>query len=173
MKTVLSLSLVAAGALALSAPAAAQQNQPAAPPEVFNQVNACRTVANDQARLACFDRAVAALARAQEAREVVVVDRQQVQQTRRTLFGLAIPEVGRLFGEEQEQAIEATITHVARDQVGRATFQLDSGAVWTQTEGRRVARMRPGARVRIRRGALGSFLANVDGQNAIRVIRQR
>jgi hypothetical protein len=171
--TCLAVILAAAG---LASPAAAQRRgeQPVAPPEVFTRLTACRDIADPGQRLACFDREVAALAQAQAAREIVVVDRAQVQETRRSLFGLEIPEVGRLFGEGREDAIEAAITHVAFDQLGRATFQLDSGAVWRQTESRSLRHPpRPGARVRIRRGSLGSYLANVDGQPAIRVLRQR
>lgn len=156
----------------LAAPAGAQERAASAPPDVFTRVTACRQVANEAQRLACFDREVAALAQAQASREVVVVDRAQVQQTQRSLFGLALPDMGRLLGEGRAEAVEGAITHIRFDQTGRLTFQLDSGAVWTQTEGRRV-RARPGMRVRIRRGALGSFLANVDGQSAVRVIRQR
>lgn len=160
--------------LSLTGHAAAAQPQPASPPAVFNDLTACREVRDDSARLACFDRAVAALQRAQAAREVVVVDREEVQRTRRSLFGLAIPEVGRLFGESREEAIEGLVTSARTDQLGRTTFQLDTGAVWVQTEGRRLRRPpAPGVRVRIRRGALGGFLANVADQPAIRVIRQR
>ena len=160
--------------LLLGTPAAAfaQAGASAPPPDVFSRVTACRGIAENSARLACFDGAVAALAQAQAAREVVVVDRAQVQETRRSLFGLALPEVGRLFGEGQETAIEASITDVRQDQAGRTTFQVDGGAVWTQTEGRRL-RARTGMKVRIRRGALGSFIANIGDQTGVRVIRQR
>lgn len=162
------LSLLAA------APGMAAYAQPAQPaPDVFTRVTACRDLRDGTERLACYDRAVAALAQAQAAREVVVVDRQQVQQTQRSLFGLTVPSVSRLFGEGQEQAVEETITQVRNDQTGRVTFQTNTGAVWTQTEGRRLARARPGMKVRIRRGALGSFIANVEGQIGVRVIRQR
>lgn len=171
MKTMIA---VAFALLATAGPAAAQPNQAANPPEVFNQVLACQNIRGEAERLACYDRSVAALAQAQAQREVVVVDREEVRRTRRTLFGLTLPDVGRLFGEEPDEAVEGTITHVQFDQTGRITFQLDNGAVWSQTEGRRVTpRPRPGMQVRIRRGALGSFLANIAGRNAVRVIRQR
>jgi hypothetical protein len=157
----------------LIAASAAFAQEPPAAPEVVTRLTACREIVDPAQRLACFDREVAAFAQAQAAREVVVVDREQAQRTRRTLFGLALPDVGRLFGGEANEAIEATITHLATDRLGRVTFQLDTGAVWTQTDGRRLTGPRVGSRVRIRRGPLGSFIANVDDRVGIRVVRQR
>lgn len=155
-------------------PAAAQERQPAPPPEVFTRVTACQPLRDAAQRLACFDREVAALAQAQAAREVVVVDREAVQRTRRGLFGLALPDVSRLFGDGGENEIQARIASAQTDRTGRWLIQLENGAVWVQTEARPLRRdPRPGMPIRIRRGALGSYLANIDEQVAIRVTRQR
>lgn len=157
---------------ALPAAAASAQERDAAP-AVFTNVTACQSVRPDAARLACFDAAVAALVQAQTAREVVVVDREEVRRTGRTLFGLRLPSLGRLFGEEGENEIQSTIAAAEQGPGGLWTLQLEDGAVWAQTEGRMRPRPRAGLPIRIRRGALGSYLANIQGQPAVRVVRRR
>lgn len=172
MKTVPTLIIISLAAFAT--PAAAQERLDEAPPEVFSRMTACQDVRDNGERLACFDREVAAFVRAQMARQVVVVDRAQVERTRRSLFGLTLPEVGRLFGDDPESEINSTIMAVQFNNLGMASIQIDSGAVWVQTEGRALPRRpRAGMPVRIRRGALGAYLANIDGQRAVRVTRQR
>lgn len=159
-----------AGLLLLPLSAAVQAQE--APPAVFTRVTACRTVQDGAQRLACFDREVAALAQAQAARDVLVVDREQVRRTRRSLFGLALPDVGRLFGDGGEDEINSRVVAARTDRFGWATIQIEGGAVWVQTDGRPLRPPpRPGQPIRIRRAALGSYLANVNNQVAIRVRR--
>ena len=168
------LSALALSTLAAASPALAQERSGDPPPAVFSRVTDCQTIRDDAQRLACFDREVAALAQAQAAREVVVVDREAVQRTRRSLFGLTLPDVGRLFGDEQQSEISSTVVAAQFNNLGMASVQIEGGAVWVQTEGRPISR-RPsaGMPVVVRRGALGSYLMSVDGQRAVRVIRQR
>jgi hypothetical protein len=167
-------ALILSGAAAASSPAFAQEQPGAPPPAVFSRVTDCRTIQDNAQRLACFDREVAALAQAQAAREVVVVDREAVQRTRRSLFGLTLPDVGRLFGDDQQNEINSTVVAAQVSNLGMASVQIEGGAVWVQTEGRPISRRpRPGMPVQVRRGALGSYLLSVDGQRAVRVIRQR
>lgn len=167
-------ALVFSGLAAAASPALAQERPGEAPPTVFSRVTECRSIQDGAERLACFDREVAALAQAQAAREIVVVDREAVQRTRRSLFGLTLPDVGRLFGDEQEDEINSTVVAALVSNRNMASVQIEGGAVWVQTEGRPITRRpRPGMPVEIRRGALGSFWMSVDGQRAVRVIRQR
>lgn len=51
----------------------------------------CRTLPDTAARLACFDRSVAALEQAEANRTIVIIDQQQVRETRRAVFGIALP----------------------------------------------------------------------------------
>lgn len=167
-------TLLFSGLVAAASPVLAQERSGEAPPAVFSRVTDCRTIRDDAQRLACFDREVAALAQAQATREVVVVDRDAVQRTRRSLFGLTLPDVGRLFGDDQENEINSTVVAARLGNLGMASIQIEGGAVWVQTEGRPMTRPpRAGMPVRIRRGALGSYLLSVDGQRSVRVVRQR
>ena len=165
-------------AAAAAAPAAAQPPEPERP-EALTRLVGCRAVADEAERLACYDREVAAFEAAAQSRQLVVMDRQQVRRTRRTLFGLALPDLN-IFGddnpdeEEGVSAIETTLRAASQDAYGKWLLVLEDGARWRQIDGREMAREpRGGQPIRIRRAAMGSYLANIDGQIAIRVRRER
>ncbi|HWH17929.1 MAG TPA: hypothetical protein VNT77_06275 [Allosphingosinicella sp.] len=138
----------------------------------------CRAIADESERLACYDREVAALDAAEARREVVMVDRQQLRETRRTLFGLTLPNLS-VFGDDNEDEegvsqIEAKIRSAAQTPVGKWILTLDNGTRWVQTDSRNLAIYpQPGHAIKIRKAALGSYLANIAGQTAIRVERSR
>jgi hypothetical protein len=172
-------------ALLAAAPAAAlAQRQPAPPrPEAFEALIRCRSVAEPAARLQCFDAAAAALQTAQERREVVVVDRAQVREGRRRLFGLALPRIP-IFGggdddddrndADQVRTVEGVVASARQDELGHWVVALQDGAVWVQTDNNRLAlRPRPGQRVVVNRAALGSYMMRVNNQPGIRVRRTR
>lgn len=168
----------------IQAPAFAQGSGQAPParPQTFEALVRCRAIADDAQRLACFDQAAAALQTAQERREVVVVDRQQVREGRRRLFGLALPRIP-IFGggddndeqdEDRVSSVEGTIAAATQDGLGRWVVTLQDGAVWAQIDNNPLAmRPRQGQRVVVNRGAIGSFMMRVNNQPGIRVRRTR
>ena len=56
--------------------------------------------------------------------------------------------------------------------IGRWALTLDDGATWVQTDGAYINTPKPGAKVHIKRGALGSYLANVNGGLGFKVRRE-
>lgn len=174
--------LLVAALAAIAAPVAAQRRPTPAPerPEVMTQLIACRAITSEAERLACFDRQVAALEQAEASREIAVVDRQQIRRTRRSLFGLTLPDLG-IFGGDDDAGedgagvneINTTIRSVGSGADGRMVYRLEDDSVWVQTEGRIGRQPRSGEAVRIRRGPLGQFIANIGTRPGIRVIRQR
>lgn len=158
-------------ALAAGPAGAADRREPA----VLKAAVACRAIAADVDRLACYDRAVAALDKAASSADVVVLDRQEVQQTRRSLFGLSLP---RLFGGRSDPAtrpldrLETAVASVARDADNRLLFTVEDGARWRQVDDRPSSRVRPGGKVELHRAALGSYFANFPGLVSIRVRRE-
>lgn len=169
-RLILSLAAVA------SAGAASAQTAPAARPEVLDRVVACRQVAGEAARLACYDAAVGSLDQAQRQGDVVVVDRNQVREARRQLFGFQVPSIT-LFdqGEKPEtvEAIETTLTRAAQIADNKWVFTLADESVWRQIDSDRVTfRNRPGEAVRVRRASLGSYLMTIGNSRAVRVRRQ-
>lgn len=174
----------------LGAPAAPAQDRPpehvvaeAQANQSADQVDAvirCRGIADGARRLQCFDAAVATLAEATARHDIVVVDRNEVRETRRRLFGFALPNI-RLFGggdrDEQDEADEVrelngTVARATNGRGRRWVVTLEDGSIWTQTDDRPLAIWpERGTSVVIRRGMLGNFMMEVDGQPGIRVRR--
>jgi hypothetical protein len=148
-------------------------------PEAFEALVRCRAIVDDKARLQCFDSAAQTLQQAADRKDLVVVDRKQIRETRRTLFGLDLPRLS-IFGggdgdEEAEQvtSIESTVDAAVQDGNGRWIVKLADGSTWAQTDNNVLAlRPRHGQKVKVKRAALGSYMMNVNGQPAVRAKRQ-
>lgn len=161
---------------ALTLPATAALAQPAGRPAAFEALVRCRGIADAAARLACFDGAVASFEAATTARDVVVVDRAQIKESKRTLFGLAIPKLP-LFGDDREEdevkSIEGVVESARRDGDGRWIVRLKDGGTWRQIDSNPLGRSpRSGMAVQINRAAIGSFKMRVAGQPGIKVRRE-
>lgn len=169
-----SLATMAAAA-ALSATGAAAQDR--ATPEALSALRACRAVTDDQTRLACFDRTARALDEGEARGELVVADRSALQDARRRLFGLDAGAIGlldRLGGQGEIEAIDATLARAYQAPRGEWVFELADGSVWRQIDAEPLtARPTPGAPVRVRRAAMGSYFINVAGARALRARRDR
>lgn len=170
------ISAAAAALLVTPLNAASAQDPPKeGPPAAFARAVQCRAIPDAQERLACYDREVAALEQAERSNEIRVVNRQQVRATRRTLFGLDLPDFD-IFGGGNDEGeavseIVSTIRSFSQDGNGKYVFVLADGARWRQTDSRNLIEPRVGQPIRIRRAAMGSFLANVGRQVAVRVRR--
>jgi hypothetical protein len=173
------LGLVSA-AYAQGGDPAAQPKQNQERPELFEALVRCRAIAGDAERLRCFDTASAALEQAAERRELVVVDRAQVRESRRRLFGLALPHLP-IFGggddsradEDEVTSLEGTLASASQDSLGHWMVRLADGSLWVQTDNRPLAfRPRNGQPVVINRAALGSYMMRVNNQPGVRVRRQ-
>jgi hypothetical protein len=136
----------------------------------------CRKIADDTQRLACYDKAVAAMSEAEKTGDLLTIDRAQRQAVRRQAFGLSLPSLT-LFdkGEKPEEAdhITAKVASARQDPYRKWVVKLEDGAVWRQTDDNELTKdPRAGSTAEIRKGALGSFFMKVDGQPAIRVNRE-
>lgn len=157
----------------MATPASAQADKDT--PEAYAKLLECRGVADDAERLACFDVAVGRLETAKASDEVVIVSREQVEATKRGLFGLKLPKI-RLFGNDDEdetiKELVSSVAAVARTPRGGWVVTLEDGAVWEQTDTTYVGRPKVGEEVVIRRAALGSYMAKIDGGIGFRVTRR-
>lgn len=139
-------------------------------------VTACLDLVDTGARLNCFDINAAKLKAAAGGQDLVVVDRKEVQRTRRALFGFPIPSAGLLAAEAGEEKrpefteIDAKIAQCHETAEGLWRFTLDDGSVWETTE-KSINDPRSGNSIRIKRAALGSFLGNIEGMRAVRMHR--
>ncbi|WP_375289554.1 hypothetical protein [Qipengyuania sp.] len=146
-------------------------------PEVFENVLQCRSIADEDARLVCFDKSIASLDEARRQRDVVIVSREEVRDVRRGLFGLSLPRIklfGSRDGDESEQEefseISSTIAGVGRGQRG-LVLKLADGAVWEQTDKVYLGNVQEGDTITIKRAALGSYMAKIGGSRGARVKR--
>lgn len=164
------------GLVSLSAAAVAADDSR---PKTLRAVIDCRSNADNAARLACFDKTVAQLDVATNAREVIVVDQTEVRKARKGLFGVAIPDLGlfRSSNKADEQGegftfIESTIKSAFQRRDGKWVIMIEDGAQWLQIDSEDVQTPRPKQPIRIRRAAMGTYLANINKQTAIRVKRE-
>lgn len=144
-------------------------------PELFEALLRCRVIVEPAAKLQCFEAATAALEQGAEQGEVVVVDREQVRESRRRLFGVTLPQLP-VFGggdEVEINSVDGIVASASQDRFGRWVIAMEDGANWTQTDNSSLAlRPRAGQPVVINRAALGTYMMRVNGQQGIRVRRQ-
>jgi hypothetical protein len=173
---------IAAAGIALSAvalagaPAAAKDKEPppAGKAAAFQAVLDCRGVADSAQRLACYDAAAGRMSEAETKGDIVVIDRAQASAAHREAFGLHVPSlafVSRALKPEEVDRIEGVVDSARSDVNGRWTMKLQDGAVWRQISGDLLKAPHSGSKVAVRKGSLGSFLMNIDGQPSIKVHR--
>ena len=172
--------VMAVAAAALVAPAAlpAQKGKPQQRPEAFEALVRCRALTDDSARLKCFDAAAATLQRAAENRDLVVVDRKQIQEANRGLFGLDIPDFNPFGGGGDDgvpeiKSIESTIRSAMQDGDGRWILTLEDNSIWAQTDSYPFAvNPKRGQKVKVVKASMGSYMMRVNGQPGVRAKRR-
>ena len=161
-------------ALAAVATTAAWAADPA-PAPVVDDIVKCRTESDDARRLACYDKAAGVLAKATTEGSIAVVTREDVRKTRRSLFGFSVPKLpffsdDKSAKEDTPDEIETTMRSFRVTRDGNLSMVMEDGAVWRTTEPAR--RMpKPGAKVKIKKAALGSFFIMIDGARGLRGMR--
>lgn len=170
--------LCAGLALVVTPALAKDGNKPMPRSEFLQKVVDCRAIADGTERLACYDAEVARLDEAAAKHEVYMVDKQQVQKTRRTLFGLPLPNLG-LFGggddednkDNQIAELESTVKSASYN--GEAwIITIAEGSTWQQMDFSPLALSpKPGMPVVIKRAALGTYKMSVRKQPGIKVKR--
>ena len=147
----------------------------------LSDIMRCRSITSSEDRLACFDKRSATLAAATNTGDLVVIDRQEVQRTRRSLFGFKLPQLSfleRRRGEEKEheadgalKQLDTTIADVSAYGFGFWTLALTEGGTWRTSETNRALLPTKGQPISIRRGPLGGYLAMIGKRQAVRITR--
>lgn len=174
VRTPLCRILVTAAAACLAMPGMAIGAAAPAPAPIVEAVIACRDIADATARLACFDSSVAKLGSSQTSGDLVVVDREQIKQARRSLFGLTLPQLS-LFGprgggkpggapaDSELQQIVGTVRAVSQNAEGGWIVVLEDGARWEQTDSTSLGRFpKVGSTVLIKKAAFSSYKMQID-----------
>lgn len=168
--------LAGAGAMVTSLGlAAAVAAAPPKPAPAVQAVVDCRGVADSTQRLACYDAAADALAKAQSSGDIVTLDRAQRRAARKQAFGFTLPSLAILdTGEKPSEInrIEETLASASQDAEGKWTFHMQDGAVWRQIDDEFLSRNpHAGSAIKIWRAMMGSYMLSVDGQPAVRAHR--
>ena len=142
----------------------------------------CQGKSDPAERLVCYDTAVAAMVSASSEGNVQVVDREQVRETRRKLFGFSLPDFGIFGGKSDKEdpaqaeeftAIETTIAAV-RPVKGSVVITTAEGAEWQLDEmPARLMRPKVGQTLEIKSGAMSSYFLRIDGQKGVKGRRVR
>lgn len=161
-------------AMLLVAPAADARDEVKPRAKLLQQALDCIVIKTDAERLTCYDRTVAALGKGEETHEIVVSDREQMRETRRSLFGFHLSSP--IFGGRDDgelDRIETTISSVSRSYDGGLILAVDGGARWVQADSRAiVGKIRPGDKVTISRGTMGAYFATLAGRPSFKVQRR-
>ncbi len=155
----------------------------AAPARPTEGVYQCAAIADDTARLACYDKAVADLQTAESAGKVRTVDVATIEKLERESFGFSLPSLSQVFGRSEDaekpltQEVDEVTLPIASISVNRVTrkaqITLENGQVWEQIDSEEISRskIRKAKEATIRKAALGSFLMTIGGGTGIRVRR--
>lgn len=167
------LTMLAAVVVSLASGQAVAKAPPPKSPLV-GALQACQAIAEDQRRLACFDRASAALVSATASGDVSVIDRAQMRTARRSLFGFSMPKLpffsGDRSADDVPDVIETTIKSAREIGYGKYRLVIAEGdAEWETTESIGDLREpRSGQKIQIKRGALGSYMLKIAGQRGVK-----
>jgi len=144
-------------------------------------LSACRSIAEDAARLACYDTLAEHPAPVPAAPAATMPALGAGEATPppspAELFGRVASQsediVLRAAGIEPIEEIRAWVTGVQLDPYGKLIVTLDNGQVWSQIDSP-APNLKSGDEVRIRRAAMGSYLlSKVDSKRSSRVRRSR
>jgi hypothetical protein len=137
-------------------------------------LQACRAMTDPAQRLACYDKEAGALLEATQSGNVAVVDKSEVRQVRKSLFGFSVPKIPFFSGDDTADSVsdtlETTVTQASG--IGYGKFRLtvaEGNAIWETTES--YATMhdpRPGDKIVIKRGTLGGYLLRIGSNRGVK-----
>lgn len=140
----------------------------------LSDLRECQAIEDPGTRLACYDREVAAIVAATDSGQIQVVDKEDIRETRRGLFGFSLPKTGIFGGDDDEDEVMTSKITAVRT-VGREGYQITiaEGSVWQVNDPPRRFRPEIGDEVELERAAMGSFWIRLEGQNGVKGRRVR
>ncbi len=164
--------LAAASGLIAASVAAAKAPPPQSP--LVTALDQCRTIADATQRLACFDRTAATLVTASRTGQVSVVDRGELRQVRRSLFGFSMPKLPFFSGDESGGDVpdELETTIKAAGSIGHGKYRIivaETNGIWETLESSiSLKDPRAGQKIVIKRGPFGSYFLRINGQRGVK-----
>ncbi len=146
--------------------------------KALDDLTRCRTIADPQTRLACFDQAAGAFDEAERSGDIVVVDKAQAREVKRQAFGLNLNNALSIFDHgihaEAVDKVNLTIAQVAHTADGKWVITTSEGQVWRQIDSDPLDQdPKSGQPAEVSRGSLGSFFLKIGHDRAMRVHRDQ
>ena len=173
-KAVLAIGLASAVSLVVAGSAAAKDRDPPRKSPLINAISACRQIPDPTQRLACFDKASGELVAATDKGDISVVDRADLRQARRSLFGFNMPKLPFFAGDKSaddvSDKIVSKVTAVKEMAHNRYVVRLQDGAALWETLESYGSFYAPkvGDSVEINRGPLGSYILRFGKQRGVK-----
>lgn len=139
----------------------------AAPPQSLAKLLECKALSDPAARLACYDEQTSAIEAATQRKDLLVLNKDDVKRTRRSLFGFSLPKLP-LLGDEDDKddsnrvdEIEDKLASVRSQGYGLWQVKLGDGSTWQTTDAMTFT-PKAGMSITIKRGVLGSFKGSIN-----------
>lgn len=167
------ISMVALVALAALSTTAIAKDPPKTSPLV-GALQSCRAIADPTERLACYDKEAGALLDATQTGDVAVVDKSEVRNARKSLFGFAMPKIPFFTGDDSADTVSDTLESTVKraNGIGYGKFRItiaEGDAVWETTESYGTMHdPRSGDKIVIKRGPLGSYMLRIGSNRAVK-----
>jgi len=167
------LPIVSLLALAVLSTSTVAKDPPKTSPLV-GALQACRAMADPTQRLACYDKEAGALLDATQKGDVAVVDKSEVRQARKSLFGFSVPKIPFFSGDDTADAVSDTLetTIKSASGIGYGKYRIviaEGDAVWETTETYSTMHdPRAGDKIVIKRGSLGSYLLRIGSNRGVK-----
>ncbi len=171
MKSVIFAGMAAA---LLAGSSAAAKDKPLPKSPLIDAISQCRAIGDAGQRLACFDKASGDLLQATEKGDISVVDRGQLREARRSLFGFNMPRLpffsGDRSADDVSDTISSKVTSVRSAGYNRYHVRIEQGgALWETLEAYTSFNPpSPGETVEIKRGPLGSYMLRFGRQRGVK-----
>lgn len=154
---------------------------------VVKSISACREIADEAERFACYDRVAGAIGKGETAIDQATKPPsvQERQEAQRKEFGkpAAPPPVARAAPPRRQaeaqrpvdtrvKQVVAKLEHISLTPDGRLLIVTDRDGAWVQTDHERFQNLpRPGAEIMIRRSPIGNYMCDIDRWHAARCRR--
>ena len=166
----MALALYAVPAASLSAQTASDGEDARAISKQIDALRSCQSETDAALRLACYDLATRNVLAMIDDGKAQVVTTEEVERTRRGLFGFSMPKLG-LFSSKDGQDIELLESTITRVRQSRRSYEItiEEGSVWQIANAPpRLRAPQPGDPVAFKKASLGSFFIRIDGQMGVK-----
>jgi len=166
--------LLTAAVCMSTAAVAAPKPQPSSP--LLSDVQKCRQIGEDAARLACYDRTVNVLATASARGDINVIDRQSMREVRRSLFGFSVPKLPFFSNSKEQEPKETVTTLTGFRELGNDFYRFslkDPESTWETLDAAFIMTPKIGEKVTVKRGSLGNYFVQFGRDREVSAHRIR